>query len=122
MYYHHISLLMAGSPDGSGSPLPTFIFMGAAFFIIYFFMIRPQTNKVKEQKKFIEELKKGDKVITIGGVHGKIISIDADFLMLEIDANVKIKVEKSGISMDFSKTAYGNNQKIEKEKSKEITS
>ncbi len=101
---------MAGNPEG-GSPLPTFIFMGAIFLVMYFFMIRPQTKKANDQKKFLEELKKGDKVVTVSGLHGKIISIDSDTLMLEIDANVKVRLEKSGISMDYSKASYAKEEK-----------
>jgi preprotein translocase subunit YajC len=115
----NILLLMAPGADGSqGSLLPTFIFMGAIFLVMYFFMIRPQTKKAQEQKNFLDELKKGDRVVTISGIHGKITSIDGNSLMLEIDADVKVKIEKAGISLDYTKTAYGNNDKAA-EKTKE---
>lgn len=116
--YSNIILLMAGGPE-KANPLPTFIFMGAIFIVMYFFMIRPQTKKAKEQKLFTEELKKGDKVVTVSGFHGKIASIDNDFLMLEIDTNVKVKMEKSGVSMDFTKAAYGKEEKTT-DKTKEV--
>lgn len=112
----NLFFLMAGNPEG-GSPLPTFIFMGAIFLVMYFFMIRPQTKKANEQKKFLENMKKGDKVVTVSGIHGKIVSIDNNILMLEVDANVKLKVEKSGISMDYSVAAYGKEGKPSAEKS-----
>ncbi len=102
------------SPEGGqGSPLPTFIFMGAIFLVMYFFMIRPQTKKAKEQKLFIDEMKKGDKVVTISGMHGKIASIDANTLMLEVDANTRVKLDKTGISMEYTRAAYGNGNEKE---------
>jgi preprotein translocase subunit YajC len=95
--------------------------MGAIFLVMYFFMIRPQTKKAKEQNLFLDNLKKGDRVVTVSGVHGKISSIDGSAMMLEIDANVKVKVEKAGISLDYTKTAYGSNDaKTEKPKEKEV--
>ncbi|MOA51361.1 preprotein translocase subunit YajC [compost metagenome] len=66
-------------------------------------MIRPQTKKMKDQKKFIEELKKGDKVVTIGGIFGKLVEIGDTYFMIEIDHNVRIKVQKSAISLENSK-------------------
>ncbi len=66
-------------------------------------MIRPQQKKQKETKKFIEEIKKGDDVVTIGGIHGKVYSVDGETVLLELDKGLKVKVEKSAISLDFSK-------------------
>jgi preprotein translocase subunit YajC len=66
-------------------------------------MIRPQQKKQKETKKFIEEIKKGDDVVTIGGIHGKVYSVDGDTVLLELDKGLKVKVEKSAISLDCSK-------------------
>lgn len=66
-------------------------------------MIRPQQKKQKDAKKFIEEIKKGDDVVTIGGLHGKVSSIEGDVVYIEIDRGVKAKIEKSAVSMDFSK-------------------
>lgn len=65
-------------------------------------MIRPQQKKQKETKKFIEDIKKGDEVVTIGGIHGKVYSVDGDTVLLELDKGLKVKVEKSAISLDFS--------------------
>jgi preprotein translocase subunit YajC len=117
MTFLNIILLMSQGPDGqTGSPLPTFLFMGAIFLVMYFFMIRPQTRKAKEQNVFLDNLKKGERVVTVSGIHGKIASIDGNSLMLEIDANVKVKIEKAGISLDYTKTAYGSDGKNEKSK------
>lgn len=70
---------------------------------MYFFMIRPQQKKQKDTRKFIEEIKKGDDVVTIGGLHGKVYSVDGDTVQIELDRGLKVKIEKSAISLDFSK-------------------
>ncbi|POY36113.1 preprotein translocase subunit YajC [Solitalea longa] len=88
---------------GGGNMNSSIIMMVLIAVVFYFFMIRPQTKKMKDQKKFIEELKKGDKVVTIGGVHGKISEVGTDYFIVEIDHNVRIKIQKSGISLDNSK-------------------
>jgi len=87
----------------SGGNLPTLIMMGAAFIVMYFFMIRPQQKKQKDQKKFIEELKKGDAVVTIGGLHGKIHELDELTITLEVDRGTKLKFDRASISLDGSK-------------------
>lgn len=68
--------------------------------IFYFFMIRPQQKKQKDQKSFIENLKKGDSVVTIGGLHGKIASVDGTTITLEVDRGVKMTFEKTSISRE----------------------
>jgi preprotein translocase subunit YajC len=90
--------------QGGGSQWSTYAFMGAAFVVMYFFMIRPQQKKAKDQKAFREGLKKGDNVITIGGLHGKIASIEDDeTILVEVDKGFKLKFEKSSISAESSK-------------------
>lgn len=71
--------------------------------MFYFFMIRPQQKKQKEQKKFIEEIKRGDNVVTIGGIHGKVMSTDETTVVLEVDKGVKLTFQKSSISLEASK-------------------
>ena len=70
--------------------------------VFYFFMIRPQLKKSKDQKKFRENIKVGDKVVTIGGIHGKISDIQDTTLIITVEGGVKLKIEKSAISMDSS--------------------
>ena len=77
-------------------------FLVAIFIIFYFFMIRPQNKKRKELQNMRESLKKGDSVVTIGGIHGKVADIKETTIVLSVDANTKIKVDKSSISMDES--------------------
>ena len=66
-------------------------------------MIRPQQKKQKDQKKFIESVKKGDMIVTIGGIHGKVTAIEEDTIILEIERGAKMKIEKSSISLEASK-------------------
>lgn len=89
-----------------GVDIVQILMFGGIFIVFYFFMIRPQQKKTKDQKKFREELKKGDTVVTIGGLHGSIASIDADdTITLEVDRGVKMKFEKSSISAEYTKKA-----------------
>ncbi len=89
-----------------GVDMVQILMFGGIFIVFYFFMIRPQQKKTKDQKKFREELKKGDTVVTIGGLHGSIASIDADdTITLEVDRGVKMKFEKSSISAEYTKKA-----------------
>lgn len=83
------------------------IFMVAIIAVFYFFMIRPQQKKAKDQKKFIEEIKKGEDVVTIAGIYGRVAEIEGDTIILEIERGGRIKMSKSGISMDSTKAAFG---------------
>ena len=96
-------LLQAGA-SGSGVLGQVFLF-GSIILIMYFFMIRPQQKKQKDAKNFISEIKKGDNVVTIGGIHGRIHSLEGETIWLELDRGFKVKVEKSAISLDFTKRA-----------------
>ena len=83
----------------AGNPL---IFFVLIFGVFWFFMIRPQVKKQKTERKFREEIKKGDKVVTSGGVHGKIASVSEQTVLLDAGEGVKLKIEKSAISLDLS--------------------
>ena len=87
------------------------LFMGAMFFVMWLFFIRPQAKQAKLAKEFQDNIEKGTKVVTTGGIHGKIIKSDETSLLLEIDNNVKMRVEKSAISMEMTKAAYGEGEK-----------
>lgn len=80
-----------------------FILIGGIALIFYFFMIRPQQQKQKAQRNFIDTIKKGDMVVTIGGVHGKVVSIEDNSVVLDVDRGAKIKFDKSSISQEASK-------------------
>ena len=83
--------------EGQGSEY--LLFFGLIFVVMYFFMIRPQVKKQKKENKFRSELKKGDTIITIGGIHGKVIEVKDSCVIIE-NYGVKIKVEKSAITMN----------------------
>jgi len=84
-----------GGAEGGASAMPSILMIVALIAIFYFFMIRPQSKKQKEIRKFREAMQKGDKVITAGGIHGKIREIKDTVIVLEIDDNVKITIDKS---------------------------
>ena len=84
------------------NPASFWIMMGLLMVVFYFFMIRPQQKKAKDAKKFREALQKGTKVVTIGGLHGRISEVNDTTVLLEVDGNVRIRFEKSAIAMDSS--------------------
>lgn len=79
------------------------IFMVAIVVVFYLFMIRPQQKKAKDAKKFTEEIQKGDYVVTVGGMHGRVAEMENDTFMLEVERGARIKMSKSAISMESSK-------------------
>lgn len=83
---------------GSTSIVPTLITFGLVFVIFYFLIIRPQNKKQKETKQMLDSLKKGDRVVSIGGIHGTIQSIKDDSVVLKIDTNTKMTLQRSAIS------------------------
>jgi len=94
-------LLQTGLGGNTGS----FVMMGLLVVVFYFFMIRPQQKKAKDQKKFIEDLKRGDYVVTIGGAHGYIAELEGDTFILEVEKGGRIKFNKTAISLEATKAA-----------------
>lgn len=88
-----------------GSGWQQLVFFGAIIIVFYFFMIRPQQKRAKDQKKFTEEIKKGDYVVTIGGAHGTVAEMEGDTFILEVEKGGRIRFNKSAISMEASKAA-----------------
>ncbi len=80
-----------------GNPWSTLLFFGGFFAIFYFFMIRPQMKKAKEQRKFQEGVKIGDKVMTSGGIHGEVIEVEERTVVIKIDQG-RLRIEKAGLS------------------------
>ena len=78
------------------------ILMILIFVVMYFFMIRPQQKKQKEVVKWRESLKRGDKIVTVGGIYGTVAEVKDTFLIVEIDANVRIRVDKSSVVKDIT--------------------
>ena len=100
--FSNLPLLMAAPgadpAAGAGTILPTLVTFGLVFVIFYFLIIRPQNKKQKETKKMLSSLKKGDRVVSIGGVHGTIQSIKDDTVVLRVDASTKLTFSRSAIS------------------------
>ncbi|MBC7417792.1 MAG: preprotein translocase subunit YajC [Pedobacter sp.] len=71
--------------------------------VFYFFMIRPQVKKAKDLKKMVAELKKGDKIVTTAGIHGKIIDLNDTTFLIEVEGGTKIRFDKSAVSLDATK-------------------
>jgi preprotein translocase subunit YajC len=99
-----LEFVLLQAAAAKSNPILQFLPIVAIIVVFYFFMIRPQQKKAKDQKNFRESLKKGDNVVTIGGMHGKIASIEADdTIMVEVDKGIKLKFEKSSISAESTK-------------------
>lgn len=92
------TIFLQAAPDGG--ILPQLLMFGAIILVFYFFMIRPQQKKAKDQKKFREELTKGMQVVTIGGLHGRLTAINDDTVEIEVDKGVRLVFEKSAILLE----------------------
>ena len=91
------------APEGGGEKggaMSTMLMIGMMILVFYFFMIRPQMKKQKEQKKFREALSKGDRIVTIGGIHGKIAEMKETTVVIETEGG-RMKIEKSAIAQEF---------------------
>ena len=108
-------MLLTSAPQGDGGgggSLWSLLFPLLIILIVYFFMIRPQQKRQKEQQKFRENIQKGDKIVTIGGIHGKIIEMKEHAIVIDVGNNQKLTIEKSAISMESS-------QQLQKQKGQE---
>lgn len=90
---------------GGSNMLSTLVPMVLIMVVFYFFMIRPQVKKSKEHKKLVADLKKGDKIVTTAGIHGKIVELNDLTFLIEVESGTKIRFDKSSISLDATKAA-----------------
>lgn len=97
------SIILQAQPQGGG--WFQLVFFAAIILVFYFFMIRPQQKKAKDAKKFIDEVKRGDYVVTIGGAHGTVAEMEGDTFILEVEKGGRIRFNKSAISLDATKIA-----------------
>lgn len=81
--------------------------MGLIFVVMYFFMIRPQQKKQKELARFRSSLAKGDKVVTLGGIYGVVSEVKDQYILVEVDSNVKLRIDKSAIVKDITDIPAG---------------
>jgi preprotein translocase subunit YajC len=99
-----MNYLLMGQPaqGAEANPIMTFLPLILIIVVFYFFMIRPQMKKQKELATFRNSIAKGDKVVTTGGIYGKILEIKDNTVLLQVDDNVKIRVDKAAIVKDMS--------------------
>ena len=97
-----ITLLQAAPAAQQGGGISMWIMLALIFVVMWFFMIRPQRKQQKELQNFRDGLKKGDKVVTIGGIYGTISEVKEGYVLMEIDNNVKIRVNKNALVKDFT--------------------
>jgi len=95
-------MILLMSPQGEGAGYSTFIMLALIILVFWMFFIRPQMKKSKDLKKFRENLTKGQKIITIGGIHGKIIEIKDTVAIIETEGQTRLKIEKSAIATEFN--------------------
>ncbi len=103
-------LLQASAPAGAAQPQQTgggafWVMIIAMFVIMWFFMIRPQRKQQKELEKFRSGLKKGDKVVTVGGIYGTVDEVKEKTVLIKIGGEVKLKVDKNSLVRDFTQDA-----------------
>ena len=95
-----LSIILMTQPQEGSNPFSTFLPLILIVVVFYFFMIRPQVRKQKDMRNFRDALKKGDKIITTGGIYGKINNISENIITVDIGNSVIIKVDKSAILKD----------------------
>ena len=95
-------LQTAAAPQPAGGGMSMWIMLALIFVVMWFFMIRPQRKQQKELQNFRDSLKKGDKVVTVGGIFGTVAEIKDTTVLIEVDNNVKIRVSKNALVKDFA--------------------
>ena len=107
------SFLLMGAPSAPAgqaagqqpSAWPTILMFGAIIVVTWLFMIRPQRKQQKEMQEFRNALKKGDKVVTVGGIYGEIVEVSEKTVLIKVDGDVKLRVDKQGLVKDYSESA-----------------
>lgn len=105
-------LILQTGTSGTGTMgqiIPLILIMA----VFYVFMILPQMRKQKKQRNFLSEIKKGDHVVTTGGMHGKVVSVQEQTLVLETEGGNRIKFEKAAVSLEMTKSSYADSGKAE---------
>ena len=97
--------LLQAAAQQQPSALPTILMFAAIILVMWLFMIRPQRKQQKELNEFRNALKKGDKVVTVGGIYGEIVEVNEKTVLIKVDGDVKLRVDKQGLVKDYSETA-----------------
>src|SRR5690606_13672397 len=95
-----IGILLMGAPPEGSNPLITFLPLILIFVVFYFFIIRPQKKKEDQRRAMINAVKKGDKIVTIGGVHGTVTQVDETSVLAQVDTNTKLRIDKNAIASE----------------------
>jgi len=111
MNYLNMLLMTQQSGSSGGGMASSLIFLLLIFVVFYFFFIRPQVKKQKDQKKYRESLSKGQRIITIGGIHGKIIELQDTTCTIEVEGGNRLKIEKSAVATDAQDQLTGDTAK-----------
>jgi preprotein translocase subunit YajC len=90
--------LLGAPAGGDANPIAMFLPLVLIFIVFYFFIIRPQKKKEDDRKKMIDAINKGDRVVTIGGIHGTVTQIDETSVLVQVDNNTKLRIERSALS------------------------
>ena len=98
------AIVLQAAQGQQGGGMSMIIMMVVLFAIVYFFMIRPQRKQQKELEKFRNSLKRGDKVVTIGGIYGVVDEIKERQVIIKVDGDTKLKVDKNSLVKDFTET------------------
>jgi preprotein translocase subunit YajC len=98
----NMNYILMAPPQEGANPLMTFMPLLIIIVIFYFFMIRPQVKRQKELRTFRDSLSKGDKIVTTGGIYGKVVEVKDNYVTMQIDENVTIKVDKAAVIKDMS--------------------
>ncbi len=109
-----LTIILANAPQQS--LLPTLLLFGGVLLILYFTNILPQQRRQKDAKNFRNNLKTGMYIITVGGLHGKIVAMDESTVTIQADKNVKLVFEKYAVSIEGSKRMAQKNETVETEK------
>ena len=122
MFFDNVAFAMGqagGAGAGGGNPIAAFAPLIIMFAIFYFLLIRPQQKKAKQHSETLANLKRGDKIVTSGGICGQIVDINGDVITLDVDENTKIRVKRSFVSgLDLVEDAQKKDVKKEKGKKK----
>ena len=102
---HFAYLILMGQPAGATgqpNPLVSFLPLILVFVVFYFFMIRPQMRKQKEMSSYRNSLKRGDKVITTGGIYGRVLEVKDNYVLVDVGGDIKLKIDKNALLKDPS--------------------
>jgi len=90
--------VLQAAPTGGGSLVGLFLPFLLVFIVFYFFIIRPQRRREDQRRAMISAVKKGDRVVTIGGIHATVLKVDDASILIEVDSNVKLRVDKNAVA------------------------